>query len=76
MKAVKDISVNIQFDDYSVYVCNHYCNNKAKKCNFYNWYTYLELKFIKRICENCALREMWGYNYKQSKGYKRWVGSC
>ena len=25
------------------------------------------------MCEKCALREKWGYNYKQQKGYKRWV---
>ena len=45
-----------------------------KKCNFYDWFTYLDSKFIKRMCEKCALREKWGYNYKQQKGYKRWVG--
>ena len=45
-----------------------------KKCNFYDWFTYLDGKFIKRMCEKCALREKWGYNYKQSKGYKRWAG--
>ena len=69
----KDIAHNLTFSDYNYGVCNHYCSNKHKKCNFYNWYTYLEGKFIKKICESCALRETWGYNYKSTKGYKKWI---
>ena len=55
-------------------VCDHYCKKKAKKCNFYDWFTYLDGKFIKRMCEKCALREKWGYNFKQTKGFKAWRG--
>ena len=55
-------------------ICDHYCNKKPKKCNFYDWYSYLGNEFIKTICEKCALRKRWGYNYKQSKYYKIWAG--
>ena len=74
MKPVKDIKSNIKFADYMVAVCNHYCKNQPRKVNFYDWFTYLEGKFIKRMCEMRALRERWGYNYKSVKAYKRWVG--
>lgn len=73
MRPVRDIAINIKFDNYRTDVCNHYCDNKPKKCNFYKWYTYLGNKFIKNMCEKCALRETWGYNYKQQKGYKSWT---
>jgi len=72
MKSVKDISFSIKYKNYTTSICNHYCNNKTKKCNFYDWFTYLDNKFIKSMCETCALREAWGYNYKQKKGYKLW----
>ena len=71
---MKDVASNMKFGDYGTMICNHYCNNKPKKCNFYDWYSYLEDKFIKRMCEQCALRERWGYNYKRSRGYNAWVG--
>ena len=32
-----------------------------------------KVKFMKAMCEKCALREIWGYNYKQQKGYKKWI---
>ena len=72
MRPIRDIDYNMKFGDHCVAICNHYCNNKPKKCNFYDWYSYLEGKFIKRMCEKCALRERWGYNYKQRKAYKIW----
>ena len=73
MKTIKDIATNMKWADYGLGICNHYCNKKPKKCNFYSWYSYLDRKFIKRMCEKCAFREVWGYNYKQQKGYKRWI---
>ncbi len=27
------------------------------------------------MCEKCALREAWGYNYKQNPKYKKWLDS-
>ena len=74
MKPVRDIANNIKHFDYMLGVCNHYCRNKPKRTNFYDWFGYLDGRFIKRMCEKCALRERWGYNFKQQKGYKRWVG--
>ena len=71
----KDIATNLKFGDFCIAVCNHYCKNKPKKCNFYDWFTYLDHKFIKRMCENCALRERWGIHFKQRKDYKAWAGS-
>ena len=52
MRAVRDIAYNMKFGDYCVAICNHYCNNKPKKGNFYDWYSYLGNEFIKRMCEN------------------------
>ena len=74
MKPVKNIANNIKHVDYMVGICNHYCRNQPRKANFYDWFGYLDGRFIKRMCEKCALRERWGYNYKQQKAYKRWVG--
>ena len=74
MKPVRDIAKNIRHFDYTVGVCNHYCKNKPIKTNFYDWFTYLDDKFIKRMCEKCAIRERWGYKHSQNKGYKKWVG--
>ena len=74
MRAVKNIANNMKFGDYCVGICDHYCNKVQKKCNFYDWFTYLDHQFIKRMCVNCALRERWGYNYKQRKKYKEWAG--
>ena len=70
----KNIANNIKFTDYKLGICNHYCNNKPKKTNFYNWYSYIDGEFIKVMCESCAIRERWGYHHKQRKGYKAWAG--
>ncbi len=70
-----DIANNMRLSGYYLDICNHYCNNKRKKCNFYDWYTFLDGKFIKRMCESCALREVWGHNYKSKKGFKKWNSS-
>ena len=75
MKPVKDIAKNIKHVDYMVAVCNHFCKNEPRKRNFYDWYSYLDNEFIKRMCEQCALREMWGYHFRQKDGYKKWKES-
>ncbi len=56
-----------------VAVCDHYCDHKPHNTNFYHWFTYLDGEFIKTMCEKCALREAWGYKYKQTKNYKKWI---
>ena len=75
VRSVKDIASNLKWGDYGMATCNHYCKNKVKKCNFYDWYSYLDHNFIKRMCEKCALREKWGHYYKSQKGYKKWLYS-
>ena len=56
MRSVRNIASNIKYGDYGTDICNHYCNKKPKKGNFYDWFNYLDGKFIKRMCEKCALR--------------------
>ena len=70
----KDISPHMKFIGKKIAVCQHYCKDKARNANFYSWHTYFNNTFIREMCEHCALRETWGYNYKQTKGYKRWIG--
>ena len=70
---MKDISNSMKFSGKKLMICNHFCNNKPRNTKFYRWFSYLDNKFIKEICEKCALRESWGYNYKQTKHYKRWI---
>ena len=53
--------------------CDHFCDKKVRNTKFYHWFTHLDGAFIKTMCISCALREAWGYNYKQQKGYKKWV---
>ena len=54
-------------------ICNHFCKKKPRQTEFFDWFTILGGKFIKTMCMSCALREMWGYSYKQAKGYKKWI---
>ena len=72
-RSMKDISNNMRYAGNKLAICNHYCNAKPYKTKFYKWFTYLGMKFIKEMCEKCALREVWGYNYKQTKNYKNWI---
>ena len=69
----KDIAVNMKFAGEMLAICNHFCKNTPHKCKFYHWHSYLEGEFIKTMCQKCALREIWGYNYKSTKGYRRWL---
>ena len=70
---MKDISNNMKYVGRRVAVCNHFCNNKPYNGRFYDWYSFFENKLLKTMCEKCALREVWGYNYKQNKHYKKWI---
>lgn len=56
-------------------VCDHFCKSKPRNTNFYAWYTFFDREFIKEMCQNCALREVWGGKYKQGKNYKKWLES-
>ena len=70
----KDIDVNMRYIGHKQSICNHFCRKALRKCKFYAWYTYLDGNFVREMCENCVLREKWGYNYKSTKGYKKWAG--
>ncbi len=54
-------------------ICNHYCQKRARKTEFFDWFSSLGGEFIKTICITCAFREIWGYNYKSNKHFKKWV---
>ena len=68
-----DLSFNMRYSGKKVAICDHFCHTKPKNTDFYKWYTYFGSEYIKEMCEKCAFRETWGYNYKQQKGFKRWV---
>ena len=72
MKEMKNLSINMRYAGKKLAICNHYCNKRARKTDFFDWFTYLDNKFIKTMCMACAFREVWGYNYKQTKHFKRW----
>ena len=42
---------------------------------FYEWYSIIstENKFIGIVCHKCAVRELFGTNYKKNKRYERWL---
>jgi len=69
----KDITPYMRYTGKGEGVCDHYCKKRVRNTEWYNWYSLIEeMKFIKRMCRTCALREMWGANYASTKGYKRW----
>ena len=69
----KDISAYMQCIGKRLEKCDHFCDNKPKNTIFYRWISFLDKEFIKDMCQTCALREAWGYNYKQNKHYKKWI---
>tara|TARA_Y100000310_G_scaffold236100_1_gene239260 strand:- start:316 stop:534 length:219 start_codon:yes stop_codon:yes gene_type:complete len=70
----KDMRHNMKYAGKMTAECDHFCSKRVCNAKFYHWFSYLDKEFIKTMCEKCALREMWGYNYKQQRGYKRWIG--
>ena len=70
---MKNISYNMKYAGKKTALCDHYCKKKVRNTGFFHWFTSLEGKLIKTMCMACALREIWGYNYKQNKNYKRWI---
>jgi len=73
IRNMKNISHNIKYAGKKTDICNHFCKNKPCNTKFYHWFTTIDGEFIKTMCEKCALREAWGYNYKSNKHYKKWV---
>lgn len=74
LESGKDISRNMKYAGKQTAQCDHFCNKRFRNTKFYHWFSYLNMEFIKKMCEKCALREVWGYHYKQQRGYKRWAG--
>ena len=69
---MKNIARYMIFAGNKLDTCNHYCNNMAKKGNFYHWYSYLGNNYLKQMCEKCAKREVWGTYFKSNRHYKKW----
>jgi hypothetical protein len=40
---------------------------------FYEWYSMVTKEFIGTICHKCAIRELFGTNFKANKRYHRWL---
>ncbi len=40
---------------------------------FYEWYSMVTKEFIGTICHKCAVRELFGTNFKANKRYHRWL---
>ena len=70
---MKDISHNMRYAGKELAICDHFCNKQARNTKFYHWFSHLEDKLLKTMCESCALREVWGYKYRQNKNYKKWI---
>ena len=70
---MNNINNTMRYAGKKLATCDHFCNKKSYNTKFYHWFSYFEMEFIKEMCEKCALREAWGYNYKQTKHYKKWI---
>ena len=73
MGKMNNINNTMRYAGKKLAICDHFCRKKPKNTEFYHWFSFLENVFIKTMCEKCALREAWGYNYKQTKNYKKWI---
>ena len=40
---------------------------------FYEWTSIVDDRFIGTICHKCAIRELFGTNYRRNKRYERWL---
>ena len=70
---MKNLSVNMRYAGKKTDLCDHYCRKQVRNTEFFHWFSYLEGRLIKTMCMSCALRELWGYNYKSNKHYKKWI---
>ena len=76
LKNILDISPRMRYDGKRSDTCNHFCKNQPYNGHYFKWFTYIDNKYIRTMCMKCALRETWGYNYKQQKNYKKWREQC
>ena len=69
---MKNLSSNMRYAVKKTAICDHFCNKRVRNSEFFHWFNYFSDELIKTMCITCALRETWGYNYKQNKNYKKW----
>ena len=72
-RIVKHINDNMRYAGKKTDICDHFCKKKPKQTEFFHWFSFFDNEYIKMMCMTCALREVWGYNYKSNKHYKKWV---
>ena len=70
---MKNISGKMRYAGKKIAICDHFCNKKPRQADFFNWFSHSTDELIKTMCVSCALREVWGYNYKQNKHFKKWI---
>lgn len=39
----------------------------------YKWYSVFDDRYLGTICQKCAIREMFGSNYRNNARYKKWI---
>ena len=49
------------------------CGDYKYNAPFYDWYSILTEDLLCTICHKCAIRELFGTNYRRSKKYDRWL---
>ena len=49
------------------------CDKYKINAPFYEWHSLITYKFIGLICRKCAIRELFGSKYRQSKAYEEWI---
>ena len=51
------------------------CKEWRYDAPFYEWYSVVVMKnmLIAVVCHKCAVRELFGSNYKRNKRYERWL---
>ena len=55
--------------DFRCECCGAYKYNAPN----FEWYSLFDDRFLGIVCQKCAVREMFGSNYKNNKRYKRWI---
>ena len=49
------------------------CCNWKYNAPFYKWYSIITEDFLGTICHKCAIRELFGTNYRRNKRYDKWL---
>ena len=70
---MENISYKMRYAGKKIAMCDHFCNKRMRNTQFFHWFSFFGGEHIKTMCITCALRESWGYSYKQNKHYKKWA---